>query len=160
MPAVRRDCWPWSNQHPNWETEEGASSSPNLTIPGMQSEPKNASPSLAAPGGEIDERGLGAVCATEALQKTRERQHPSFNWCCAKSHAPERLKSDKRWMRQKRREVGRVSREVQIHVFEEENANMRAQGKRTGGAQKGTHTPRQARWGNTLFPHPNSEASC
>ena len=135
MPAVRHDCWPWPNPHPNWETGEGASSSPNLTIPEMQSEPKNAPPSLATPGGKIEERGPGAVCATGALQRTRRRQRPSFKWCWAKSDAPKRRKSEKRWVQQKRRDVGRVSRKVHMRVFEEKTRTYecreRGKGERT-----------------------------
>ena len=79
----------------------------------------------------VDEEGERG--SLSALQETRSRQHPCFDWCTTKSHASEHWTNKKRWTQQKRREVGEVSHEVRMRVPEGENANLQGQGKWTGG---------------------------
>ena len=64
-------------------------------------------------------------------------------------------------MQQKRRGVGIVSRKVQMHVLDEENANIRGQGQWTGGGKK-EHIHPDRLGGNTLpalipIAKPNAE---
>ena len=128
-PALRHNRRPKSNPRRNLDGEGRAVSSPNVTIPKMQSSPLYVPP----PDGKIEEGCRGTHCATEALQGTRNRQHSFFNRRRTKFHESEHHANGKRWLQQTRREVGKVRREVRMRVFKSENANQQGQGERTGG---------------------------
>ena len=99
----------------------------NLTIPATRNSPENA----PVHGCKIGEGGRGALCDTAAQRGGRARERSLFSWRRPKSRAPERREHKERWPQGTRREVGRVSRKAQTHVFKGENANLQGQGEHT-----------------------------